>query len=272
MAPVSTFSGATVSGDSAALALAAYEPLAPFYDSFTSDYAYDEWLGQVEEWARAHGLSGRRLLDVACGTGKSFEPMIERGYVVSACDLSPAMVERARERGGHEADVRVADMRFLPWRDEFDLVTCMDDGLNYLLSAPDLEAALGSMAGALRPGGILICDVNSLLTYRTTFAEEFEVSHGPVRFHWRGRETRRFAASGTARATIEVRAGRRTCQSHHVERHWPLERLRAACESAGFDRVRFRGQVSGGRLVGDPDESEHIKVVCLAAKAGRRRG
>ena len=78
-------------------ALAAYEALAPFYDEFTAGYDYDRWLDGLEALALEHGLRGRSLLDVACGTGKSFMPMLARGYEVTACDLSPAMVELARE-------------------------------------------------------------------------------------------------------------------------------------------------------------------------------
>src|SRR3982751_4988727 len=93
-------------------AVAAYELLAPFYDLYTHDYAHEELLGNIEGIAIEHGLSGRRLLDVGCGPAKGFLPMLERGYEVSACDISPGMVERAREVGG--ADVFVADARELP--------------------------------------------------------------------------------------------------------------------------------------------------------------
>src|SRR3712207_3877476 len=123
-------------------ALGTYETFAPFYDSFTREYPYDEWLGDLEGWALRCGLRGRRLLDVACGTGNSFMPMLARGYEVTACDLSPSMAARAKAKAGDRAQVTVADMRALPWRSSFDLVTCVDDSLNYLLSATDLVAAL----------------------------------------------------------------------------------------------------------------------------------
>src|SRR5687767_679449 len=103
-------------------ALAAYEPLAPFYDRFTAASEYEPVLDAIETWARAQGLAGRRVLDVACGTGKSFEPLLSRGYEVTGCDLSPAMVAEARRKAAGAREVVVADMRALPWRSEFDLV------------------------------------------------------------------------------------------------------------------------------------------------------
>src|SRR5712671_8218095 len=94
--------------------LDAYEPLAPLYDRFTAAYDHDRWLTAVEKLAREEGLKGRRLLDVGCGSGKSFLPMLARGYEVTACDISPAMVKVARRKVAGRARVIVADMRSLP--------------------------------------------------------------------------------------------------------------------------------------------------------------
>src|SRR4051812_50214555 len=88
----------------AATALRAYEALAPFYDEFTAAYAHGAWLRALERELRRLGLSGRRVLDVACGTGKSSLPLVELGYEVSACDVSPTMVDVARRRPGPPED------------------------------------------------------------------------------------------------------------------------------------------------------------------------
>ena len=172
-------------------ALAAYEALAPFYDRFTADITEHEPVlrHRSQRLARQHGLRGFRLLDVACGTGKSFLPLMRRGYEVTACDISPGMVELARRKLPPDDAKRVvvADMRLLPWRGAFDLVTCLDDAVNYLLTDGDLEAALRSMSAALRPGGVAVFDVNSLRTYRELFAEDFAVRSGGTVFVWRGR-------------------------------------------------------------------------------------
>src|SRR4051812_41745417 len=134
--------------------IAAYEQLAPYYDRYTHDFSHEPWLAYVEEISLRHGLRGSRLLDVGCGTGKSFVPMLERGYDVTACDLSPSMVAQARERARGRAEVLVADARDLPLLGRFDLVTCIGDALNYILSEEDLRLAFEGIARNLRPGGI----------------------------------------------------------------------------------------------------------------------
>lgn len=251
---------------SADFALAAYEPLAPFYDRFTAASMYEPVLAAIETWARAQGLRGKRLLDVACGTGKSFEPLLARGYEVTGCDLSPAMVAEAQRKWPGVADVAVADMRELPWRAEFDLITCLDDAVNYLLEEDDLHAAMASMASALRPSGIAVFDANLIRTYREDFAESFEFEMGDARFEWRGECSTDAQPGEIASATVTVHHEGGAEESRHVQRHWPVRKLRAACLAAGFRHVVFRGLAEGPRLVGEPDEQRHLKVVGLAAR------
>ncbi len=251
----------------AAEVAAAYDAFAPFYDAFTADYNHDSWMGDVERWARESGLVGRRVLDVACGTGASFVPMLRRGYDVTACDISPAMVALAREKLGPRGDVVVADMRDLPWRERFDLVTCVDDSMNYMHSEADLVAALSSIRDALVPGGILVFDTNSLATYRSVFAGHFTVDAGPNRFVWHG-EGSEFMPPGELAAVSISRVTREGTQpvGRHVQRHHPVDVLREACELAGLECQGFRGQVPGGGLTADPDEETNTKIVCMAAR------
>ena len=113
---------------------------APAYDILTADYRHDRWLAVLEALAREHGLSGHALLDVACGTGKSFLPLLARGYRVVGCDISPAMLALAAEKAP-EVQLVQADMRTLGRLGAFDLVTCLDDALNYLSRPPTSSGA-----------------------------------------------------------------------------------------------------------------------------------
>lgn len=60
-----------------------------------------------------------------------------------------------------------ADMRSLGSLGAFDLITCLDDALNYLLGPGDLEAALAGIRSHLRPAGIAVWDVNTRAMYRS---------------------------------------------------------------------------------------------------------
>ena len=97
----------------------------------------------------------RRVLEVGCGWGE-FAARIrdELDAEVVAIDLSPRMVELARERG---VDARVGDVQALSFGDgEFDCVVA-----NWMLyHVPDVDRGLSELARVLRPGGRLIAATN----------------------------------------------------------------------------------------------------------------
>ncbi len=113
---------------------APYDVLAPVYDLLTGDYAYGPWVRDLVALARRHGLTGDRALDVACGNGNATLPLLDMGFDVTACDLSPAMVDAARRRTGARARVLEADMLRMPLLGRFDLATCFGDVPNHLAS------------------------------------------------------------------------------------------------------------------------------------------
>src|SRR3954451_16608745 len=141
-------------------ALTAYEALASHYDAFTAHHDYEAWTRDLEALAGRHGLAGRTLLDVACGTGKSFLPYLERGYAVVGCDASPAMLARAADKTGGRVPLHVADMRALPELGSFALVTLLDDAVNYLHDAEQLTATFAGVARNLATDGIVLFDAN----------------------------------------------------------------------------------------------------------------
>ncbi len=246
----------------------AYEQLAPFYDDFTAHHDYDSWTADLEALARDGGLTGSRLLDVGCGTGKSFLPFLRRGWTVTACDLSPGMVGLARAKAP-EARVEVCDMRTLPSLGAFDLVCCIDDGLNYLTEPGDVSSALAGMRRNLAPGGLALFDVNTVATYRGFFASSTVVSGDDRVFVWRGETPADARAGVLAEATLMAftRGGgdawRRT-DSRHRQRHHPPARLREALEGADFQTVAVYGQGLDGRPRPGLDERRHTKAVFLA--------
>ncbi|MEX2107226.1 MAG: class I SAM-dependent methyltransferase [Solirubrobacterales bacterium] len=253
----------------------AYEAIAPVYDDFTAHHNYELWLGNLLPKVEAHGLRGRRLLDVACGTGKSFIPMLDRGWEVTACDISASMVELARAKVGDAARLSVADMRDLPKLGEFDLVWCLDDAVNYLLSTDELEQALSGMRANLGPGGLLMFDVNTLQCYRTFFAEEVVIERDGRRLIWRGRASADTQPGSISEASFEVEplgegAGPPIAPELHRQRHFPEAEVLAAMERAGLECLDVFGHRDDAIPQQPLDENVHSKAVYIArAAAGR---
>lgn len=251
-------------------ALGVYDRLAAFYDRYTAHHRYDEWMPSIEAIAIAHGLAGKRLLDVACGTGKSFMPMLARGYEVTACDRSPAMLAQARRKAGGRVALLECDMRALPPLGPFDLVTCVDDALNYLHEPDDLAAAFASVARCLRPGGLYAFDLNTLHAFRTLFADSDAYEVDGWRCAWRGLGDPSVEPGGLSAAVVEVvePGGGATHADVHVQRHHPPGLVERLLAGAGLEPLAVVGQHQSGAQDPVADEDVHTKAVYLARRSG----
>ena len=249
--------------DRTASARDAYDVAADVYDDFTAHHDYEGWTALIERLARAHGLAGDRLLDVGCGTGNSFLAFLERGYRVTACDISPRMLARARDKCRGRARLTVADVRSLPHLGGFDLVLAIDDVLNYVTAA-ELPAAFRGLAANLAVDGVLVFDVNTELTYRTFFASHDRQAQTGLT--WDGHvDAERFRAGDAACATLEraaaVSAG--TC-STTIRRGSSSERWAPPASAPS----RSTGWTSTGSSATPVDETVHTKALFTVTRAG----
>jgi SAM-dependent methyltransferase len=259
--------------DAAVATLWEYEAFAPYYDAYTAESNYETWTEHVLDLARGLGLPGNTLLDLACGTGKSFVPFLDRGFDVTACDLSGAMLAEAA-RKAPDAKLIQADIRDLSAVGCFDLVTCFDDALNYLLEEADLVLALETIARNLSPAGVALFDLNTLLAYRTTFARDSVTVRDGTVFAWRGESSTEAAPGCRADALIHIFTPRSggcydRIDVRHAQRHFPPERVLALIARANLECLGVHGVEDDARLQTEMDEMRHLKVLYAV---GRSKG
>lgn len=257
-------------------ALVAYEALAAHYDAFTAHHDYEAWTRDLEALGRRHGLTGRTLLDVACGTGKSFLPYLHRGYAVVGCDASPAMLARAADKTGGRVPLHVADMRTLPVLGTFSLVTLLDDAVNYVHDAGELAATFAGVARNLAPGGVALFDANTQLMYGTFFAATEVVERDGAVMVWRGECPEAAPAGVLAAAQLDVFApdadGRwQRRPSRHLQRHHSEAVIRGALAAAGLECVAVYGQTPEASFEPGLDEARHPKAIFIARRPAERR-
>ena len=245
----------------------AYERMAGLYDAFTAHHDYELWLGNLIPAAERAGLAGRRALDIGCGTGKSFVPLRRRGWQVTACDISPRMLERARERARGRVRLLVADARALPALGRFDLVYALDDVVNYLADSSELESFLCGAARNLAPGGLVLFDANTLQTYRTFFAEETTETSAGLELTACGRTSPDAEPGVAAEIVFEARehSGAPAMEpSLHRQRHHPPATVIDALGAAGLDCVAVYGHDEDAVLRQPLDELAHAKAIYIA--------
>lgn len=238
----------------------AYDALAPAYDEFVGEYEYERWTTTLLGKAVEHGAGGNRLLDIGCGTGLSLVTMVDRGWEVTGCDISAAMLEAARAKVGDRAELLVADMRDLPDLGEFDLVWAINDPFNYLLSPEELIAALEGMRRNLAPDGIALFDLGTLVNCRSLFSDAHVVEAGGRSMRWQGQMTAEKVLPGSiAEATFEAGGAPESTHVHRM-RHFSQTEALESLEAAGLHCLASYGELDGA-LDPDLDEERHNMAV-----------
>jgi SAM-dependent methyltransferase len=250
-----------------------YDSFADHYDLFTAHHDYDHWTSTIERLARDHGLRGTRLLDVACGTGKSLLPFANRGYTVTACDISASMLAQAARKVSDDVHLAVHDMRALPLLGTFDLVCCIDDAVNYLMSGDELVAALEGMRRNLADDGVIVFDVNTVRSYRTFYGSLTVVPSDDRVVVWHGRAPATFGEGEVARAATELLdrrpdgSWRREITVHH-QRHFARDTVEGAIADAGLACVGVYGMQLDGSTVEGFGEHDNSKALYFVRHRG----
>jgi len=127
-----------------------YTLLAPVYDTIVSA-PIDKW--RRKSLARIDTDTHSEILITGIGSGLDI-PYLSDGIRYTGTDLTPAMLERARQRAGQRTELdiqlQIADSQSLPFDDaSFDAVV-----MHLILAVvPEPERALQESSRVLRPGG-----------------------------------------------------------------------------------------------------------------------
>jgi glycine/sarcosine N-methyltransferase len=249
----------------------------PLYDALAADYdRFVNWEGRL-----AHELpffdrlfarhQVRRVLDSACGTGRHAIALAQRGYQVTATDLSAAMIEQARQNAaaaGAQVTLAVAGLGELAALGEtFDAALCLGNSLPHLPTASAMAAALADFAAVLRPGGLLVIQNRNL---DRVWAEQ-ERFMAP-QSHRQGSQEWLFVRFYDFREetiTFNMIRLRRTAEgwAQDVESTElrPIFRddLAAALTGAGFEAISFYGGYDGATF----DASTSNDLIAVARRA-----
>ncbi len=141
-----------------------------YYDEFSKSYekhrrpneadGYHVLVDDLEIDLCARYGTGRDILECGCGTGLILERLARFARRAAGIDLSPGMLDHARERG---LEVKEGSVTALPFEDASFDVTC---SFKVLAHVPDIGKALAEMARVTRPGGVILAEFYNPLSFR----------------------------------------------------------------------------------------------------------
>ena len=242
-----------------------YNRLAEAFDVMTDwPKRLDFEMPFLERTLRA--ISARSVLDTACGTGWHSIALAQKGYLAAGCDISSAMIHRARQNAA-ESQVKVvfevADFSQLgKIPGAFDVLLCLGNSLPHVLSEPALRETLQKMKSKIRPGGgIILHNLNYDLRWKKQprfFAAEGNAEVLVWRFADYGAEfitfhTALFERQGSKSPRWSVKV------NSTLQKPWLTGNLDRILSEEGFQKIEHFGGLDG--KVYDPDTSGDLVIV-----------
>jgi SAM-dependent methyltransferase len=148
-----------------------YEDLAWLWPMWGDPEEYADYCSHAVRLIREHTqIPVRSLLNIGCGGGKNVFNL-KREYDVTGLDLSPRMLELARELNP-ECEFVQGDMRTFALDRTFDAVL-LDDAIPYMATRADLRAAFAAAWRHLSPGGVMVVNPDDT---KETFVQNHTVA------------------------------------------------------------------------------------------------
>ncbi|PTQ70032.1 class I SAM-dependent methyltransferase [Pseudomonas sp. GV071] len=132
---------------------ALYTDLSGYYDLMCADIDYQAQSHCVHRLQQLFGNTGKRHLDLACGTGPHVRHFIDAGYQSAGLDINQPMLDRAAQRCP-EAHFSAQDMCTFTLSEPVDLITCFLYSIHYSASIERLNACIAAVHSALAEGGV----------------------------------------------------------------------------------------------------------------------
>lgn len=196
---------------------------------------YAAFLGEL---CRESGIALSRVLDAGCGSGAFTARMAEYAENVAAFDLSQEMLCLASARVPENCRLFCADICSLQADDEFDAVFCTLDVLNHLTDKASLKRAFSRLSRAVRRGGALAFDVNTLYKHHHVLADNaFVFDEEDFYLVWQNYR-RGDTVDMVFDCFLPEEGGYVRCGDEITERAYSDEYIRSLLSAGGFPRVR----------------------------------
>ncbi|WP_434167422.1 class I SAM-dependent DNA methyltransferase [Peribacillus frigoritolerans] len=242
-----------------------YERFAYVYDELMKDAPYEKWLMILTAKLEQYGIGGRKVLDLACGTGEMTVELAQHGFEVTGVDLSDEMLLVANEKAvklGLSIPLFQQNMAELEGLGQFDCVTIFCDSLNYLRDEEDIVKTFSRVHEHLKDGGLFLFDIHSIYKMEEIFGDNtFAVNGEEVSYIWDcfpGEEPYSVEHDLSFFVRDDDSGLYDRFDELHYQRTYPVEQYKKWLEQAGFTVSEILADLEEAPLV---TETERILFV-----------
>ena len=159
-----------------------FKKFAKYYDMIYGPDAYGDLSGEIEFYLNEAKKSKGQVLEIGCGTGRIYLPLMASKIPIHGIDISAEMLEILKLKGEFfkgKVQVKKGDMTKLNAKEKYSLVIIPLNSIHHITERNLQKKTFQNMFKALKPKGKLIFssqfyakEILALSKY--TFAEHYE--------------------------------------------------------------------------------------------------
>jgi SAM-dependent methyltransferase len=141
---------------------ALYSELVKYYDRIYWWKDYNQEVDFLTKVLKRYEVRGKRILEVACGTGNHTKILAAKGYEITGVDISDKMLSIARRKVRSHARFLRGDMRDLDAvvDGRYEAAICLFSAISYNLTRSDLKRTIQGLYDHLKERGVVIFDTH----------------------------------------------------------------------------------------------------------------
>ena len=234
-----------------------------FYEWMFPEESFEQAAGQVDDIMKLTGVTTGAVLDLCCGPGRHSVPLTKLGFEVTAVDLQPFLLSKARDYASREnatIEFIEEDMRTFQRAGAFDLIISMFSSFGYFKNPEEDLRVLENAYQSLTPGGRIVLDIRGKEIHAMANVESYshELPNGDLIFQRTGINDD-WTSSHLNWVYVQGE------QAHTFQMAYNLysgAELRALLKKAGFSSVRIYGDFKGA-----PYNHKAKRLVAVAEKS-----
>lgn len=245
-----------------------YQRFSEVYDQMMEEIPYDEWFERLHHYMISCGKESGHLCELGCGTGQMTGRFADVGYDVTGIDLSPDMLSIAMQKKKEEQNILYLNQNMSDFslHKRADVILCICDSLNYLLSEEELLSTFQCVRRYLVEGGLFVFDVKTEFCFQEIMGDLTRVEDdGDNTIIWDNlydSDEKINEYLITIFQKDESDENYRRYDECHVQRAYTLEQIKELLNESGLKLVDCYGADMDGPLT-QKDERWYFTAVSL---------